>query len=139
MPPSEVSNKHQKSSTMKEGDIHLIDLDFEYKIWKNHIEWFLRDLKTIRDRNSEVSGESGKKGRLNTVEEMILDEWEDQLKKMMGLIKNREEELQYYNKDFPVASGHQYFKEHLEIRMKMEKLSSDVIAKLTDLISELRV
>ncbi|MFW6352679.1 MAG: hypothetical protein ACOC2E_09850 [Bacteroidota bacterium] len=123
---------------MKEENIHLIDLDFEYKIWKNHLEWFMRDLKIIRDRNYEISGEHGRK-ELNSVEEMILDEWEDQLKKMMSRIKTREEELQYYNKDFPVAPDHQYFKEHVEMRIKMEKFSIDVVAKLTDLINELRV
>ncbi|WP_234409024.1 hypothetical protein [Marinilabilia salmonicolor] len=65
---------------MKEGKIHLIDLDFEYKMWKNHLEWFLRDLKIIRERNNEIAGGKGKK-ELNAVEEMILDEWEDQIKK----------------------------------------------------------
>jgi hypothetical protein len=123
---------------MKQGNIHLIDLDFEYKIWKSHIEWFLRDLKIIRDRNYEIRGEHGKK-ELNAVEEMIIDEWEYQLKKMMGRIKNREEELQYYHKDFPVPPGHQYIKEHIDMRKGMEKLSADVIAKLSDLIKELRV
>lgn len=124
---------------MKQGDIHLIDLDFEYKIWKNHIEWFLRDLKIIRDRNYEIKEEHQKKELLNAVEEMILDEWEDYLKKMLGRIKTREEELQYYHKDFPIGSGHQYFKDHLDLRKQMEKLSENAIAKISDLIRELSV
>jgi hypothetical protein len=123
---------------MKQGNIHLIDLDFEYKIWKSHIEWFLRDLKIIRDRNYEISGNHGKK-ELNSVEEMILDEWEEQLKKMMGSIKNREEELQYYNKDFPVSADHHYIEEHCDLRKRMEKLSDNVIAKISDLIRELSI
>ncbi|WP_010662735.1 hypothetical protein [Marinilabilia salmonicolor] len=123
---------------MKEGKIHLIDLDFEYKMWKNHLEWFLRDLKIIRERNNEIAGGKGKK-ELNAVEEMILDEWEDQIKKMTGRIKTQEQELQYYNKDFPITPDHQYFDEHLELRQRMEKLSNNIIAKISDLIKELSV
>jgi hypothetical protein len=123
---------------VKEVKIPCIAREFEYKLWKNHIEWFLRDLKIIRDRNYEIAGGHGKK-ELNSVEEMILDEWEDQLKKMKGRIQNREEELQYYNKDFPVTPDHQYIKEHVDMRKGMEKLSADVIAKISDLIKELSV
>ena len=123
---------------MKEGKIHLIDLDFEYKMWKNHIDWFLRDLKIIRDRNIEIAGGKGQK-ELNSVEEMVLEEWEDQLKKMMGRIKTQEQELQYYNKDFPVTQDHQYIQEHLGLRTRMEKLSQNVIAKISDLIKELSI
>lgn len=123
---------------MKEGRIHLIDLDFEYKMWKNHLEWFHRDLKIIKERNNEIAGGQGKK-ELNAVEEMILDEWEDQIKKMTGRIKTQEQELQYYNKDFPITHDHQYFEEHLVLRQRMEKLSNNVIAKISDLIKELSV
>ncbi|WP_462317945.1 hypothetical protein [Marinilabilia sp.] len=123
---------------MKEGKIHLVDLDFEYKMWKNHVDWFLRDLRIIRDRNKEIAGGLGHT-ELNTVEEMIIDEYEQQLKKMQGRIKTQEQELQYYNKDFPVTPDHQYVKEHIELRSKMEKMSNEVIAKISDLIKELSV
>ncbi|PWD98492.1 hypothetical protein [Marinilabilia rubra] len=123
---------------MKEGKIHLVDLDFEYKMWKNHIEWFLRDLKIVRDRNEEISQGLGH-GELNTVEEMIIDEYEQQLKKMQGRIKTQEQELQYYNKDFPVTPDHQYVKEHMDLRGKMERMSNEVIDKISDLIKELSV
>ena len=123
---------------MKDGKIHLVDVDFEYKIWKNHIDWFLRDFKIIRERNKELDQEEGQRA-LNTVEEMIIEEYEQQLKKMLGRIKTQEQELQYYNKDFPVTPGHQYIKEHLDLRLLMEKISHEVIAKISDLIKELSV
>ena len=123
---------------MKEGKIHLVDLDFEYKIWKNQIECFLRDLKIIRDRNGEIGGGLGHV-ELNTVEEMIIDEYEQELKKMLGRIKTQEQELQYYNKDFPVTPDHQYVSEHMLLRTKMERLSNDVNGKVSDLIKELSV
>ncbi|MFO8002438.1 MAG: hypothetical protein R6U46_14455 [Marinilabilia sp.] len=123
---------------MREGKIHLVDLDFEYKMWKNHIDLFLRDLKIIRDRNHEMAGGYDHRG-LNTVEEMIIEEYEQQLKKMLGRIKTQEQELQYYNKDFPVTPDHQYVKEHMELRSRIEQLSNELIAKISDLIGELSV
>lgn len=123
---------------MKDGKIHLVDVDFEYKIWKNHIEWFLRGFKIIRERNKELDQEEGQRA-LNTVEEMIIEEYEQQLKKMLGRIKTQEQELQYYNKDFPVTPEHQYIKEHLDLRLHMEKISHEVIAKISDLSKELSI
>ncbi|WP_234409025.1 hypothetical protein [Marinilabilia salmonicolor] len=58
---------------------------------------------------------------------------------MTGRIKTQEQELQYYNKDFPITPDHQYFDEHLELRQRMEKLSNNIIAKISDLIKELSV
>jgi hypothetical protein len=121
---------------MREGKIYLIDLDFEYKIWKSHIDWFLRDLKIIRHRNLDVAGGQGHRN-LNAVEEMIVEDYEQQLKMMRGRIKTQEQALQYYNKDFPVTPNHQYVLDHLELRTRMEKLSNEMIAKISDLINEL--
>lgn len=123
---------------MKEGKIHLVDLDFEYKMWKNHIDLFLRDLRIIRDRNEEIA-DGLRHVELNTVEEIIIDEYEQQLKKMLGRIKTQEQELQYYNKDFPVTPDHQYVKEHLVLRARMESMTDEVIAKISDLIEELSI
>ncbi|WP_016779130.1 hypothetical protein [Anaerophaga thermohalophila] len=123
---------------MKEGEIYLMDLDFEYKMWKNHIDWFLRDLSIIRSRNEEIANGKGKK-ELNAVEEMVIDDYEDQLKRMLKRIKTQEQEMQYYNKDFPVTPRHQYVIEHLELRRRMEQVTNDVIAKISDLIKELSI
>lgn len=123
---------------MKEGEIFLMDLDFEYKMWKNHIDWFLRDLTIIRNRNEEIANGRGQK-ELNAVEEMVIDDYEDQLKRMLKRIKTQEQEMQYYNKDFPVTTDHQYVIEHLELRCRMEQVSNNVIAKISDLIKELSI
>ncbi len=123
---------------MKQGEVHLIDLDFEYKIWKNRLEGFFKDLKIIRKRNQALeSGESDLE--LNAVELMVLNEHEAQLKKMLGRITVQEQELQYYNKDFPITAEHQYITEHLELRERMKALSDSCMAKITGLIEELGI
>lgn len=123
---------------MKQGMIHLIDLDFEYKIWKNRLEGFLKDLKIIHKRNHALeSGESGLE--LNAIELMVLNEHEAQLKKMLGRITVQEQELQYYNKDFPITANHQYITEHLELRGRMKDLSDSFMAKISALMGELGI
>lgn|SRR5690554_292063 len=121
---------------MKEGEITLMDLEFEYKMWKNHIDWFLQDLKIVRERNDELKRGLSREG-LNEVEEMILEEYESQLERMQKRIQTQEREMQYYNKDFPVTPNHQYVVEHLDLRRQMEKISGEVIDKISDLIKEL--
>lgn len=113
-----------------------MDLEFEYKMWKNHIDWFLQDLKIVRERNDELKRGLSRDG-LNEVEEMILEEYESQLERMQKRIQTQEREMQYYNKDFPVTPKHQYVVEHLDLRRQMEKLSGEVIDKISDLIKEL--
>jgi len=116
----------------------MVDLSFEYKMWKNHIDWFLQGLNIIRDRNNELSrGHGGKE--LNIVEEMILEDYENQLKQMLKKIKTQEQEMQYYNKDFPIDNKHQYVNEHLGLRCQMEKLTIEVVDKISDLIKELSI
>jgi hypothetical protein len=123
---------------MKEGVIHLVDLDFEYKIWKNRLEGFLKDLKIIRKRNQSIESGQGAP-ELNAVELMILDEHEAQLQKMMGRLVVQEQELQFYNKDFPITPLHQYITEHMELRDRMERLTQSFQAKMTDLVEALRI
>ncbi len=123
---------------MKESGIHMVDLDFEYKIWKNRLEGFLKDLKIIRKRNQSIESGQGAP-ELNPVELMILDEHEAQLKRMLGRLAAQEQEMQYYNKDFPITASHQYIIEHLELRDRMKRLTDNFLAKMYDLLEELSI
>ncbi|TAJ06881.1 hypothetical protein DMA11_22235 [Marinilabiliaceae bacterium JC017] len=118
---------------MKHGDINLVDLDFEYKLWKKRLEQFQKEVKILKYRNEEVKHEV-KFTELNTVELMVLDQHNDELEKVISRIKTQERELQYYNKDFPITKSHQYFKEHEELRKKMTGISTKHLAWVDDLI-----
>jgi hypothetical protein len=41
---------------MKGGNINLIDLDFEYKLWKNRLVLFVKEIDILKNRNEEVNG-----------------------------------------------------------------------------------
>ena len=35
---------------MKDGNIEILDLDFEYKLWKNKLHFYLKELELMIDR-----------------------------------------------------------------------------------------
>ncbi|MCU4156139.1 hypothetical protein J1N10_09120 [Carboxylicivirga sp. A043] len=123
---------------MKGGNINLIDLDFEYKLWKNRLALFVKEIDILKDRNNEVKHEQNIV-ELNTVELMVLDEHTEQLNKLANRIKVQENELQFYNKDFPITQKHQYYRDHEELRAKMEDISKVHFNRVTDLTKALGI
>lgn len=123
---------------MKDGHIHLIDLDFEYKLWKTRLELFCKELDILRERNHEIHNRP-EKDRLNVIELMVLDDHQSHIEKFLNRIVTQEQELQYYNKDFPVNRHHQYFKDHLLLRQKMADITHVHYEKIADIVKELGV
>jgi hypothetical protein len=123
---------------MKGGHIHLIDLDFEYKLWKTRLELFVREVDILRVRNVEIENRPAK-DRLNVVELMVLDDHQAQIEKFLNRIVTQEQELQYYNKDFPINRTHQFFADHLVLRRKMAEITRVHYEKMDDIIKELGV
>lgn len=123
---------------MKGGNINLMDLDFEYKIWKNRLKLFINEIDILKNRNEEVKDEEFI-SELNTVELMVLDEHTDQLNKLFNRIKVQENELQFYNKDFPITPAHQYYLDHEVLRGKMQDISNVHFYRVADLIKALGI
>jgi len=123
---------------MKGGTINMVDLDFEYKMWKNRLFLFVKEIDILKNRNEEVKAEQYI-DELNTVELMVLDEHTEQLKKLSNRIKVQENELQFYNKDFPITTEHQYYKDHEILREKMDDISKIHLYRVADLIKALGI
>lgn len=123
---------------MKNGNINLVDLDFEYKMWKHRLTLFVQEIDILKNRNEEVKAEKYFE-ELNTVELMVLDEHVDQLNKLLNRIKVQENEMQYYNKDFPITVEHKYFKEHEKLRAHMVNISKVHLARVADLTNALGI
>lgn len=123
---------------MKDGKINMVDLDFEYKMWKNRLTLFVTEIEVLKNRNEEVKTEVFIE-ELNEVELMVLDEHTDQLKKLSNRIKVQENELQFYNKDFPITKAHQYYKDHEILRDKVKDISNIHFYRVADLIKALGI
>ena len=121
---------------MKSGYINLVDLDFEYKIWKNRLELFIREIKIILDRNEEVKDEE-------TIDDLPdeelkrIEEHEKELSLLFNRIKVHEQELHFYNKDFPITQEHQFHKDLEQIRNEIEELSRKHIDYIASLMNRL--
>ncbi len=121
---------------MKSGYINLVDLDFEYKIWKNRLELFRKEIKIVLERNEEVKGEE-------TIDELPgeelerIDEHYQELTYLLNRIKVQEQELHFYNKDFPITPDHQFHTEHEQIKEKVEETSKKHIECVADLMNKL--
>lgn len=123
---------------MKNGTINIVDLDFEYKMWKTRLRLFIEEIELIRNRNEEVKSEPYI-NELNAVELLVLDEHTDELSKLRNRIVVLEDELQLYQHDFPIDTAHQCFKEHQKLRTKLERTSVIHLERVADLINALGV
>ena len=79
---------------MKGGSINMVDLDFEYKIWKNRLVLFENEIEILKNRNDEIKTLPGF-APLNSVELMVLDEHLDQLQNLLNLINGQENEFKF--------------------------------------------
>ena len=123
---------------MKNGTIDLMDIEFEYKIWKKRLELFICEVDILTKRNQILSPERKKKA-LNSIELLALEEHKDNLEKLKSRIKIKEQELKFYNKDFPITEKHEYFIDHLELRTKNNQVQDIHLDRVTDIIKEIGV
>lgn len=123
---------------MKNGKIHLLDLDFEYKLWKKRLELFIKEVEIIKLRNDELTS-SNSDVQLAPEELVELEEHENDIRQLLNRFKTQEEEFQYYNKDFPITQSHTYYTEHMNLRKKMLDISERHLHKMADLAYELGI
>ena len=123
---------------MKQGYINLVDLDFEYKLWKLRIELFNKEMSIIKDRNEEVNAEANIEG-LSQVELASIEKHIENVNQIFSSIKVQEQELHFYNKDFPITVNHQFFIEHEVIRERVVDISKKHNDYFAQLMSELTI
>ncbi len=123
---------------MKQGNILLVDLEFEYKLWKKRLELFIRELRFFCDRNDELRLLNGRK-ELEAKKIDALMAHRKMLETLLNRIKVQEQELQYYNKDFPITEMHQYFVDHIELRDQMQRTLNDHMQITEELLNDLSI
>ena len=61
------------------------------------------------------------------------------LETLLNRIKVQEQELQYYNKDFPITEMHQYFVDHIDLRDQMQRTLNDHMQISEELLDDLSI
>jgi len=123
---------------VKSGYINLVDLDFEYKIWELRLTHFINEMSVVKNRNEEVKGEKSLAELTSKMLEQI-EKHSEELELTLNRIKVQEQELHFYNKDFPITQKHQFYADHELIRGRVEEVSKKHIDFLTRLMRDLTI
>ncbi|WP_075591219.1 hypothetical protein [Labilibacter marinus] len=118
---------------MKNGYIELMDLEFEYKLWKRRLDLFLQEIELLLNQN-KILPENDKRKSLNSVEIIALEEHISEVNKLKSRIKVKEQELTFYNKDFPITEDHDFFKDHIELRLDNSRILQIHLDRVKDVI-----
>ncbi len=121
---------------MKDGDIEILDLDFEYKLWKNKLQFYQIELELMINRVEVLKKEhSVFKFEIKHFKSIVKQ------KENIELVRNKiitmEFEMAHYAEDYPISSKHSHYIEHEKIRIEIEKINSnqqDILKKIYPLL-----
>lgn len=106
---------------MKQGNIQILDLDFEYKLWKNRLDLYIHEIELLEDRINVLKREHV---NLKMGEDKI-DLLKIQRISIRELIKKifiLEQEISLYAEDYPIGETHTHFINHESIRNTIQKI-----------------
>ena len=108
---------------MKDGNIEILDLDFEYKLWKNQLQFYQNELELMISRVEVLKKEhSTFKFELSYFKTIVKQ------KENIELVRNKiitmEFEMAHYAVDYPISSKHSHYIEHEKIRLEIEQINS---------------
>lgn len=121
---------------MKDGNIEILDLDFEYKLWKNKLDFFKKENNLLK-RRVEVLEKEQVGFYFNSKNLDILENQCKEIDAAKNKIKTMEFEMGYYAVDYPISSRHSHYTEHEKIRELMERINDvqqDIIRNIYPLL-----
>jgi|GEM_PF-1045197 len=106
---------------MKDGNIEILDLDFEYKLWKNKLQFYQKELK-LMTRRVEVLEKEHPGFSFDTAYHETLNNQHKEIVLAKNKIKTMEFEMGYYAVDYPISNKHSHYIEHEKIRLVIFKI-----------------
>jgi len=106
---------------MRDGNIEILDLDFEYKLWKNKLQFYSKELKLMNQR-VEVLKKEHLGFLFNETNRITFEKQQEALETVKNKIKTMEFEMGYYAVDYPISSRHSHYIEHEKIRLEIERI-----------------
>jgi hypothetical protein len=108
---------------MKSGTIHILDLDFEYKYWKNKLYFYLSEIEILEGRLQVLYCENASFS-LSPEEQALITIQKDSVKNMLNHIGVLEDEMALYAEDYPIDINHSHYSSHIRTRLDMTKIMS---------------
>ena len=105
--------------------IELVDLDYEYKIWKNLLSHYKNELTIIEGRLAELDGNPP------LISSKQLDQHKEFIERGITKMKIQEEEMTAYINDFPISKQHEIAQFHLSIERDVNEIKKQQSTFLT--------
>lgn len=109
---------------MKKHLISIPDLDFEYKLWKNRISFYAKEIKLYIVRLSALKIEYA---QVVDEEIMLLNGLSKEVESMLNEIKIQEEEIACFSSDYPINKNHSHYLNHKSLQQKKNNLSMEFL------------
>jgi hypothetical protein len=121
-------------------NIYITDLDFDYKLWKNKLQYYQNELAIYDHRLEEIKANPGNKILETEIRSFqnSLHHMQHQAHKIDSAIRNSEDEIACFIKDYPISQQHEHFKDHDHIRREMNSLEVHMKALKDDLYNEMK-
>lgn len=107
---------------MKKGNIQILDLDFEYKLWKNRLMFFETEMELLLDRSTVLMHEH-KTWKMDDSIHKRLQEHLRAVEILQSRILTQEQEMALYAEDYPIDIQHSHYSVHEGIREEIERVS----------------
>ncbi len=107
--------------------VSIPEIDFEYKLWKNALDYFERKLGIYRNRILALKTDRP------LLANDYLEEIRDMTLKICALKKEivfHEEEIGCFKKDYPISRTHEHYQVHENLKERLESLTEDYQALL---------
>jgi len=117
---------------MKDGNIEILDLDFEYKLWKNKLQFYQKELK-LMTRRVEILEKEHSGFSFNSSNQETLNNQHEEIELAKNKIKTMEFEMGYYAVDYPISNKHSHYTEHEKIRLEIFKINNQQQKILKDI------
>ncbi|MEN7548207.1 hypothetical protein AAG747_09820 [Rapidithrix thailandica] len=105
--------------------IYPVDIDFEYKLWKNRLSYYQNELLILQHRLKELLDEHPELLETTQRFNKLIDTFISREIHLQNLIKVQEESIDYYLKDYPISPLHEHFREHEKIKENIEQLDAE--------------
>lgn len=106
---------------MKHGNIEILDLDFEFKLWKNKLSFLLTEVDLLKDRIHVLTREKVE-WEINNKFNILLQIQSNAIRSLEKNIRTQEQEMAFYAEDYPIDTKHIHYTVHENIRLEMDKI-----------------
>lgn len=125
---------------MPDKHIYITDLDFDYKLWKNKLQFYQNEMAIYDHRLDELRANPQYKILETEISSFqhSLHHIQHEAVKINNAIHHSEEEISCFIKDYPISREHEHYREHDQIRREVNSLEVHIKALKDDLYTEMK-